>query len=135
MKKRASEKKRGKKFNIKNQKIVLNLIKVGNELYNIKDKIIDAFEKKEIVEPNFEWIKDTEAFNEALDMVEQNIGSEAVTDSKIVTLKRVSKFMDDILSRKINNKYDAEKVYTKIMEDKNLLRCYKNFSRNKTLNQ
>ena len=135
MKKRASEKKRGKKFNIKNQKIVLNLIKVGNELYNIKDKIIDAFEKKEIVEPNFEWIRDTEAFNEILDMVEQNIGSEAVTDSKIVTLKRVSKFMDDILSRKINNKYDAEKVYTKIMEDKNLLRCYKKFSRNKTLNQ
>ena len=135
MKKRASEKKRGKKFNIKNQKIVLNLIKVGNELYNIKDKIIDAFEKKEIVEPNFEWIRDTEAFNEVLDMVEQNIGLEAVTDSKIVTLKRVSKFMDDILSRKINNKYDAEKVYTKIMEDKNLLRCYKKFSRNKTLNQ
>ena len=135
MKKRASEKKRGKKFNIKNQKIVLNLIKVGNELYNIKDKIIDAFEKKELVEPNFEWIRDTEAFNEVLDMVEQNIGSEAVTDSKIVTLKRVSKFMDDILSRKINNKYDAEKVYTKIMEDKNLLRCYKKFSRNKTLNQ
>ena len=26
--------------------------------------------KKEIVEPNSEWIKDTEAFNETLDMVE-----------------------------------------------------------------
>ena len=43
MKKRTSEKKRGK-----NKKIVLNLIKVGNELYSIrdKDKVIDAFQKK-----------------------------------------------------------------------------------------
>ena len=49
MKKRTSEKKRGKKFSTKNMKIVLNLIKVANELYNIRDKIIDAFEKKEIV--------------------------------------------------------------------------------------
>ena len=100
MKKRTCEKKRGKKFSTKNKKIVLNLIKVGNELYNIRDKIIDAFEKKEIVEPNFEWISDTEAFNEDLDIVEENIGLEAITDSKIVN----SKFMEDILSGKINNK-------------------------------
>ena len=39
--------------------------------------------------------------------------------------------MDNILSGKINNNYDAEKVYTKIMEDENLLRNYKNVSRNK----
>ena len=87
--------------------------------------------KKEIVEPNFEWIRDTEAFNEVLDMVEKNIGLEAITDSKIVNLKSVLKFMDDILSGKINNKYDPEKVYTKIMEDENSLRSYKNFSKNK----
>ena len=110
MKKRTSEKKRGKKFSIKNKKIVLNLIKVGNERYNIRDKFIDAFEKKEIVEPNLEWIRDTEAFNDVLDMVEEIIGLEAITDFKIVNLKRVSKFMDDILSGKINNKYDAEKI-------------------------
>ena len=66
-------------------------------------------------------------------MVEENIGLEAITDSRIVILKRVSKFMDDILSGKINNKYDAEKVYTKIMEDENLLRNRKNFSRNKNV--
>ena len=53
MKKRTSEKKISKKFSTKNKKIIFNLIKVGNELYNIKDKIIDAFEKKEIEEPNF----------------------------------------------------------------------------------
>ena len=53
MKKRTSEKKIGKKFSTKNKKIIFNLIKVGNELYNIKDTIIDAFEKKEIEEPNF----------------------------------------------------------------------------------
>ena len=46
MKKRTSEKKRGKNFSTKNKKIVFNLIKVGNELYNIRDKNIDAFEKK-----------------------------------------------------------------------------------------
>ena len=117
MKKRTSEKKRDKKFNTENKKIVLNLIKVGNELYNIRDKIIDAFEKKEIVEPNFEWIRDTGAFNEVLDMVEGNIGLEAITDFKIVYLKSVSKFMGDILSGKINNKYDADKINREIMED------------------
>ena len=140
MKKRTSGKKIGKKFSIKNKKIILNLIKVGSELYNIRDKIINAFEKKEIVEPSFEWIRDTEAFNEVLYMeafnkvlymVEDNIGLEAITDSKIVNLKRVSKFMDAILSGKINNKYDAEKIYREIMKDENLLRNYKYFSRNK----
>ena len=64
-------------------------------------------------------------------MVEENIGLEAIIDSKVVNLKSVSRFMDDILSGKINNKYDAEKIYTKIMEDENLLRGYKNFSNNK----
>ena len=66
-------------------------------IINIRDKIIDAFEKKEPVESNFEWIRDTEVFNEILYMVEENIGLEAITDSKIVNLKRVSKFMDDII--------------------------------------
>ena len=39
--------------------------------------------------------------------------------------------MDDILSGKINNNYDPEKIYREIMEDENLLRNYKNFSSNK----
>ena len=64
-------------------------------------------------------------------MAEESIGSEVITDSKIVNLKRVSRFIDDILSGKINNKYDAEKVYIEIMENENLLRKYKNFSSNK----
>ena len=62
------------------------------------------------MEPNFEWIRDTEAFNEVLDMVEKNIVLEAITDSKIVNLKKVLRFIDDILSGKINNKYDAENI-------------------------
>ena len=62
---------------------------------------------KKIVESNFKSIRDTEALNEVLDMVEENIGSEVITDSKIVNFKRVSRFIDDILSGKINNKYDA----------------------------
>ena len=64
-------------------------------------------------------------------MVEENIGLEAITGFKIVNLKKVSRFLDDILSRKINNKYDAEKIYREIMKDENLLRNYKYFSRNK----
>ena len=64
--------------------------------------------KKEIIEPNFEWIRDTEAFNEVLDIVEENIGLENITISKTVNLKRVSRFLGDILSGKINNKCDAE---------------------------
>ena len=36
----------GKRFSTKNKKIILDLIKVGNELYNIGDKIIDTFERK-----------------------------------------------------------------------------------------
>ena len=131
MKKRTSGKKISKKFSIKNKKIILNLIKIGNQLYNIKDKITDAFEKKEIVEPNFEWIRNAEAFNEVLNMVEENIGLEAITDFKIVNLKRVSRFIDEILSGKINNKYDTEKIYREIMKNEDLLRDYKNFSRNK----
>ena len=40
--------------------------------------------------------------------------------------------MDDIVSGKINNKYDAEKEYVeKIINDEKLLRSYKIFSRNK----
>ena len=46
MEKITSEKKIAKKFSFKNKKITLNLIIVGNELYNIRDKIIDAFVKK-----------------------------------------------------------------------------------------
>ena len=64
-------------------------------------------------------------------MVEKNIGLESITDSKKVNLKRVSRFIDDILSGKINNKYDAETIYREIMEDENLLRRYRNFSKNK----
>ena len=44
MKKRTSEKKKGKRFSTKNKKIIFNLIKVGKELYSIRDKTIDAFE-------------------------------------------------------------------------------------------
>ena len=133
MKKRTSEKKRGKKFSIKNKKIVVYPPKDADDLYKTRKKVIAAFDKKELVKPNFEWIRDTEAFNEVLDMVEKNIELEAITDSKVVNLKRVSRFIDDILSGKINNKHDAEKICREIMEDENLLRRYRNFSKNKNV--
>ena len=126
MKKRTNEKKRGTKFSTK----IVYLTKVADDLYETREKVIAAFEKKELVEPNFEWIRDTEAFNGVLDMVEENIGLEAITDSKIVNLKRVSRLIGDILSDKINNKYEVEKIYREIMEDENLLRRYRNFSKN-----
>ena len=46
MKKEASKKKKGRKISNKNNKSILTLIKVGNDLYNIRNKIIDPFEKK-----------------------------------------------------------------------------------------
>ena len=46
MKKRTSEKKRGKKFSAENKKTVLYLIKAANDLYIIRDKVIVAFGKK-----------------------------------------------------------------------------------------
>ena len=104
------KKKRGKKVSTKNKKIVVYLTKVADELYKTREKVIAAFEKKELVEPIFEWISDTEAFSWVLNMIEKNIGLEAITDSKIVNLKRVLRFIGDILSGKINNKYDAEKI-------------------------
>ena len=64
--------------------------------------------KKKNNRAKLEWIRDTEAFNEVLDIVEVNIGLEVITISKTVNLKRVSRFLGDILSGKINNKYDAE---------------------------
>ena len=125
------KKKKSRKFSPKGKKRVKHLISVGNELYPIRDMTITPLEKKkELVEPNFEWIRDIEAFNVVLDMIEKNIGLKAITDSKIVNLENISKFMDDISSGKINNKYDAEKIYTKILENENLLRSCKNFSKN-----
>ena len=109
MKRRTSKKKRGKKFSTKNKETVVYLIKAADELDKIRDKVIAAFEKKELVEPSFKWIRDTEAFNKVLDNVEENIGLEALTDVKVVNLKRVLKFMNNTLSGKINKKYDAEK--------------------------
>ena len=45
-----------------------------------------------------------------LDMIEKNIRLEAITDSKIVNLKSVSRFIGDILYSKLNNNYDVEKI-------------------------
>ena len=46
MKEGASKKKKGRKFSTKNKRIILNLIKGGNDLHNIRDKIINVFEEK-----------------------------------------------------------------------------------------
>ena len=66
-----------------------------------------------LTEPNFEWINNTDAFNEVLDRANEN------------------KFLDDIMSGKIN-KYNAAKEYgEKIRNNENLLRSYKGFSKSK----
>ena len=46
MKKGDSKKMKGRKFSTKNKRIILNLIKVGNDLHNIRDKIINYLKKK-----------------------------------------------------------------------------------------
>ena len=46
MKKRTSENKKYKKFSTKTKKFIIYLTKVADEFYKIRDKVIDAFEKK-----------------------------------------------------------------------------------------
>ena len=87
--------------------------------------------KKELAEPDFEWIKDTNAFHKVLNRVDENVGIEAVSDNKVFNLRKVARFLDDIMSGKIN-KYNAEKEYIeKIIGNENLLRSYKDFSESK----
>ena len=109
-----------------------SLIKIAYELYKIRDKAIAEFEKKELTEPNFEWIEDIDAFNRVLDRVDENVGIEAITDTKVVNLRDVRRFSNDILSGKINQ-HNAEKEYIeKIMGDENLLKkSYKSFPKSK----
>ena len=113
------KKSKGRKFS-KADKKIRSLIKIANELYKIRDKVIAAFGKKELAEPDFEWIKNTDAFNKLLDRVDDNAGIEAITDTKVVNLKSTLKFLNDILSGKIN-KNNAENEYVEnIIGDENL---------------
>ena len=43
------------------------LIKDANKIYKTRNDIIRAFENKKLIEPNFVWINNTDAFNEVLD--------------------------------------------------------------------
>ena len=84
--------------------------KGANKIYKTRNDIICAFENKKLIEAYFEWINNTDAFNEVLDVANENIGIEARSDNKVFFLKKVMKFLDDIMSGKIN-KYNAEKEY------------------------
>ena len=82
-------------------------------------------------EPDFDWIKYTDAFNKVLDDAEKTIGIEAIVDNKVFSLRSTKKILDDILSGKIN-RHNAEKEYIeKIKSDEDLLRNSKSFAKNK----
>ena len=121
------KKSRGRKLNKCGENDMTELIKGANKVYKTRNDIIRAFQNKKLIEPDFEWIYNTNAFNKLLDRANENIGIEARSDDKIFSLKKVMKFLDDIMSRKIN-KYNAEKEYVEeIMNNENLLRSYKDF--------
>ena len=64
------------------------LIKEANKIYETSNDIIRAFENKKLIEPDFEWIKNTDAFNKVLDRANENIGTEARFDDKVFSLKK-----------------------------------------------
>ena len=53
------------------------LIENANKIYKTRNDIIRAFENKKLIEPDFEWINNTDAFNEVLDRANENTGIEA----------------------------------------------------------
>ena len=71
--------------------------------------IINLSENKKEREANFDWMKYIEDFNKVLNDVEETTGLEVIIDNKIINLKKVSKFLNDILDGKINDAYTAEK--------------------------
>ena len=106
------------------------LIKDSNKIYKTRN-IIRAFENKKLIEPDFEWINNADAFNKILGRANENIGIEAKSDDKVFSLKKVMKSLDDIMPGRIN-KYNVEKEYVeKIMNDQKLLRSCKGFSKSK----
>ena len=130
MKKKTDKKKsRGRNLNKSGGNEMTELIKDANKIYKTRNDIIRAFENEKLIEPNFVRINNTDAFNEVLDRANENIGTEARSDNKVISLKKVTKFLDDIMSDKID-KYNAEKEYVeKIMNDESLVRSYKGFSK------
>ena len=127
MKKKIGKKKsRSRKLNKSGKNDMNKLIKDANKTYKTRNDIIRAFENKKLIEPDFEWINNTDVFNKVLDRANENIGIEARSDDKVFSFKKVRKFLDDIMSG------NAEKEYVeKIMNDENLLRSYKGFSKTK----
>ena len=71
--------------------------------------IINLSENKKEREANFDRMKYIEDFNKVLNDVEETTGLEVIIDNKIINLKKVSKFLNDILDGKINDAYTAEK--------------------------
>ena len=89
------------------------------------------FENKKQKEPNFDWIKNADTINEVLDDVEKTTGLEVIIDNKIINLRKVNKFLNDILDGEINDAYTAEREYIKkILSDEDSLRNSKDFEKN-----
>ena len=84
MKKKIGKKKsRGRKLNKSGEKDMTKLIKDADKIYKTRNDIIRAFENKELIEPDFESINNTDAFNKVLDRANKNIGIEARSDDKL----------------------------------------------------
>ena len=103
MKKKIGKKKyRGRKLNKSGENDMTKLIKDANRIYKRRSDIIRECENKKIIEPDFECINNTDAFNKVLDRTDENIEIEARSDDKVFSLKKVMTFLDDIMSGKIN---------------------------------
>ena len=113
LKEKTSGKKRGGQFKKTNKERIKDLIKIVEKVHKARGDVINLFENKKEREPNFDWIKYIDDFNTVLNDVEETTGLEAIINNKIINLKRVCKFLNDILDGKINDAYTAEKEYIK----------------------
>ena len=107
-----------------------NVVKNSEGIYNFKNKIINIIkeeqgyssksdEKTKDKSVNLKWTKYPDNFENLINEynTEPDFGVDFVDDNKSVNLKNIGNFINDILSGKINNKYDAEDEYVKKIKD------------------
>ena len=96
-----------------------NVVKNLGDIYNLKSKIFKIIkeeqgyksdEKTKDKSAGLTWLKYPDHFKDLINEynAEPNFGVDFIDDDKTVDLKNIGRFINDILSGKINNKYDAE---------------------------
>ena len=110
------------------------VLKNAEDLFKVRNKIIKVFEdgtfqlaedvqEKQTKEVNFEWLhRPKDELESVIEEIKLNSGLESSICGKKVTLSVLEDFLNDIVTGKIDNKYDAEKENReKTLDDEKLL--------------